>query len=248
MKKISYSAFIFLISITSYSFANTKTAELRTSLLNSVRSNYPYLEGTKFKVNKIEYFKNYAYICSTAVDMTGDAVKRDALYEVYDMLMQTGPDNKWNEIANFNSFSSTEKPNCHLNNGIEDFLSKESNTPEKCNELDTDNSVRKEILNTLRTTNNEKFLTTRVCASSKTAYYCGTRQDKDGLTQGTDEAIVVDDMILRKKADGTWGEMVQLGLFATSSTSIQCHFGAPGVILTDATLQNTIMSFDTIKH
>lgn len=234
----------FLILITFNSLANADINQLRTSLLNAIRSNYPYLDGTKFKVNKIEFFKNYAYMCGTAADQSGDAIKRDKLFEIYDTLMQIGLDGEWREVANFNSFSTREEPKCNLKDSIEDFLSKQYPPLDKCNELSVKNNIRNEILNTLRKDKNERFLTTRICASSKNAYYCGARENKNGLIQGTGEAIGVDDVILRKKPDGTWEEVVQLGLFATSLNSIKCHFGAPGVLLSESTLEKAIREFE----
>ena len=235
MRKIT----LLLILASSISNASTEKA-----FFDSIKINYNYLENTTLKPNKIEHVGKYSYFCGIAVDNDGSPVKRDDLVETYDLIMSKESNGQWKEIANFNSFSLSERFECHLSISIENYLSKNLPSRNNCQPIEKKSSERKSILNAIRGNSTDKFIVERLCSSSNIAYFCGASINSEGFINKTGSAIDTYDVIL-KKINRSWVVVKDLGVFAQSLDDIKCHFGRSDVILESNVLDKAARYFST---
>lgn len=223
-------------------FCSSVVASDEKLVIDHVKYNYNYLDDTKFKVKKTDRFKDYYYFCGFAVDGSHNPIKRDGLVEVYDLLMKREGGNKLKEIANFNSFSNEGEGSCFLKGGINDFMIKMDVQNNKCTKVENGDSERKSILDAVRI-GHKKFIVKRLCSSLQFAYFCGIAQDENGFLIGTDEAIDVYDVILKKNTGGNWIPVKDFGGFSMNLNDVKCHFGQEGTVLEKITLENAADHF-----
>lgn len=163
-----------------------------------IKSNHPYLESGHLKTIKSNQFDHYLYYCGIAYDNKMNPIKTDSFIEVYDIIASKNQDGTLNEIANFNSFSSTEEYKCHIHGTLADFIPKLNLSKDYCENISSTDTERKEILDGIRGSLRDKFIVKRLCASSSFAYFCGLSQDSQGYVNNTNGALDVNDIILKK--------------------------------------------------
>ncbi|PVZ79396.1 hypothetical protein C9426_33720 [Serratia sp. S1B] len=230
---------IFWVLMSGQAYATVDESNQPDLLINSIRGAYNNLDGVKFLVSKVDYFEDYAYFCGVPLFKDGSPFKQNEFIAVYDMLMKRTAQGKWKPFANFNSFSpELDKVSCYLSKPIKNSLPKISEI-DSCISIDKGATERKDILEAMREEKDQRFLVTRLCKTSTLAYFCGARVDKEtGGYYGTDGAIKVFDIILKKNPKGQWSKVVDLGLFAMKPNEIKCQFGNEGVLLPSEVLQD----------
>ncbi|KFC04431.1 hypothetical protein GTGU_03153 [Trabulsiella guamensis ATCC 49490] len=224
-------------------FSLSAIASIDESALRYIKNKYSYLEHAKLSIEIMENYKNYTYFCGVAVDQEGDLVASDGKVEVYDMIIRKDENDGWKDVANFNSFSTFENIECRLNSGrLKNFILTPINENQVCKDLTKKDPERMAILNTLRVGVYDKFVVKRLCATSSFAYFCGAAQDADGYLIGTDEALDVQDVILKKDVKHKWQQVKDFGSLASSLKKINCHFDNKG-LLENSTLEKAYETF-----